>query len=164
MYAFLHTCGSIMLWSRTHNLHLCEEKNICICIFFKHRTSVVFGKQTISFLNDLACRVCKVSGEVQSFSYLIQRLTVCTARNAVSVLGALFLRTVTHIKLFSYYIIIVITTTITITITIIIFMSTTKFLMVSGILLTQLNRAEDLLQSWILFPCCNPGYYFHAAI
>ena len=40
----------------------------------------VFRKQTLSFLKDLACRVHKVSGEVQSFSYLIQRLNSCTAR------------------------------------------------------------------------------------
>ena len=51
-------------------------------------TSGVFGKQTPSFLKDLACRVRKVSGEVLSFSYLIQRLTVAVQRgNAVSILG-----------------------------------------------------------------------------
>ena len=42
----------------------------CIC------TSGVFGKQTISFLKDLTCCVHKVSGEVQSFSYLLQCLAV----------------------------------------------------------------------------------------
>ena len=48
----------------------------------------VFGKQTLSFLKDLACHVRKVSGEVQSFTYLLQRLTVAVQRgNAVSVLG-----------------------------------------------------------------------------
>ena len=51
-------------------------------------TSGVFGKQTLSFLKDLACRVCKVSGEVKSFPYLFQRLAVAIQRgNAVSVLG-----------------------------------------------------------------------------
>ena len=51
-------------------------------------TSGVFGKQTLSFLKDLACRVRKVSGEVQSFTYLLQRLAVAVQRgNAVSVLG-----------------------------------------------------------------------------
>ena len=39
-------------------------------------TSGVFGKQTLQFLNNLACHVCKVSGDVQSFSYLLQRLAV----------------------------------------------------------------------------------------
>ena len=63
-------------------------------------TSGVFGKQTLSFLKDLACRVRKVSGEVKSFPYLLQHLAVAVQRgNAVSVLGtiALFLRTVMHI-------------------------------------------------------------------
>ena len=53
---------------------------------------------------DLACRVCKVSGEVKSFPYLLQRLAVAVQQgNVVSVLGtfsakiALFLRTVMHI-------------------------------------------------------------------
>ena len=46
----------------------------------------VFGKQTLSFLKDLACRVRKVSEEVKSFPYLLQRL------------AALFLRTVMHIN------------------------------------------------------------------
>ncbi|KAL5506559.1 hypothetical protein EMCRGX_G008227 [Ephydatia muelleri] len=51
-------------------------------------TSGVFGKQTLSFLKDLACRVRKVSGEVKSFSYLLQRFAVAVQRgNAVSVLG-----------------------------------------------------------------------------
>ena len=51
-------------------------------------TSGVFGKQTLSFLKDLACRVHKVSGEVKSFPYLLQRLAVAVQRgNAVSVLG-----------------------------------------------------------------------------
>ena len=51
-------------------------------------TSGMFGKQTLSFLNDLACRVRKVSGEVKSFSYLLQHLAVAVQRgNAVSVLG-----------------------------------------------------------------------------
>ena len=51
-------------------------------------TSGVFGKQTLSFLKDLACRVRKVSGEVKSFPYLLQRLAVAVQRgNAVSVLG-----------------------------------------------------------------------------
>ena len=51
-------------------------------------TSGVFGKQTLSFLKDLACRICKASGEVQSFSYLLQLLVVAVQRgNAVSVLG-----------------------------------------------------------------------------
>ena len=36
----------------------------------------VFGKQTLSFLKDLACRVCKVSGEVKSFPYPVQCLAV----------------------------------------------------------------------------------------
>ena len=41
-------------------------------------TSGVFRKQTLSFLKDLACHVCMrlVSGEVQSFPYLLQRLAV----------------------------------------------------------------------------------------
>ena len=39
-------------------------------------TSGVFGKQTLPFLKDLACRVRKVSGEVKSFPYLLQRLAV----------------------------------------------------------------------------------------
>ena len=39
-------------------------------------TSGVFGKQTLSFLKDLACRVRKVSGEVKSYPYLLQRLAV----------------------------------------------------------------------------------------
>ena len=49
----------------------------------------MFGKQkSLSFLKDLACRVCKVSGEVKSFSYLLQRLAVAVQRgNAISVLG-----------------------------------------------------------------------------
>ena len=48
----------------------------------------VFGKQTLSFLKDFACRVHKVSGEVQPFTYLLQRLAVAVQRgNAVSVLG-----------------------------------------------------------------------------
>ena len=42
-------------------------------------TSGVFGKQTISFLKNLACRVRKVSGEVKSFSYLLQHLDVYVA-------------------------------------------------------------------------------------
>ena len=47
-------------------------------------TSGVFGKQTLSFLKDLACRVCKVSGEVKSFLYLLQCLAVAVQRgNAV---------------------------------------------------------------------------------
>ena len=47
------------------------------------------GKQTLSFLKDLACRVCKVSGEVQSFLYLLQCLTVTVQRgNADSVRGS----------------------------------------------------------------------------
>ena len=51
-------------------------------------TSSVFGKQTLSFLKDLACRVRKVSVEVKSFPYLLQRLAVAVQRgNAVSVLG-----------------------------------------------------------------------------
>ena len=33
-------------------------------------TSGVFEKQTLPFLKDLACRVRKVLGEVQFFSYL----------------------------------------------------------------------------------------------
>ena len=46
------------------------------------------GKQTLSFLKDLACCICKMSGEVQSFLYLIQCLAVAVQRgNAVSVLG-----------------------------------------------------------------------------
>ena len=67
----------------------------------------MFGKQTLSFLIDLACRVRKVSGEVQSFSYLIQRLAVAVQRGSAPLLVkiALFLRTVTHYKLFRYYII-----------------------------------------------------------
>ena len=48
----------------------------------------VFGKQALSFLKDIACRVCKVSGGVKSFPYLLQRLAVAVQRgNAVSVLG-----------------------------------------------------------------------------
>eukprot|EP00731_Ephydatia_muelleri_P012448 Em0006g1342a len=43
-------------------------------------TSGVFGKQTLSFLKDLACRVRKVSGEVKSFPYLLQRLAVAVQR------------------------------------------------------------------------------------
>ena len=39
-------------------------------------TSGVFGKQTLSFLKELACHVRKVSGEVKSFPYLLQCLTV----------------------------------------------------------------------------------------
>ena len=51
----------------------------CIC------TLGVFGKQTISFLKDLACCVHKVPGEVQSFSYVLQYLAVAVQRgNAVS--------------------------------------------------------------------------------
>ena len=51
-------------------------------------TSGVFGQQTLSFLKDHVCCVRKVSGEVLSFSYLIQRLTVAVQRgNADSVLG-----------------------------------------------------------------------------
>ena len=51
-------------------------------------TSGVLGKQTLSFLKDLACRVRKVSGEVMSFPYLLQRLAVAVQRgNAASVLG-----------------------------------------------------------------------------
>ena len=51
-------------------------------------TSGVFGKQTLSFLKDRACCVRKVSGEVKSFPYLLQRLTVAVQRgNAASVLG-----------------------------------------------------------------------------
>ena len=51
-------------------------------------TSDVFGKQTLSFLKDLACHVHKVPEEVQSFSYVIQCLTVAVQRgSAVSVLG-----------------------------------------------------------------------------
>ena len=47
----------------------------------------MFGKQTLSFLKDLAC-VHKVSGEVKSFPYLLQCLAVAIQRgNAVSVLG-----------------------------------------------------------------------------
>ena len=58
----------------------------------------MFGKQTLSFLKDLACRVRKVSGEVKSFPYLLQRLAVAVQRgNAVSAKIALFLRTVMHI-------------------------------------------------------------------
>ena len=51
-------------------------------------TSGVFGKQTLSFLKDLACCVRRVSGEVKSFPYLLQCLAVAVQRgNAVSVLG-----------------------------------------------------------------------------
>ena len=51
-------------------------------------TSGVFGKQTLSFLKDLACCICKASREVQSFSYLLQRLAIAVQQgNAVSVLG-----------------------------------------------------------------------------
>ncbi|KAL5500326.1 hypothetical protein EMCRGX_G011871 [Ephydatia muelleri] len=51
-------------------------------------TSGVFGKQTLLFLKDLACRFCKVSGEVKSLPYLLQCLAVAVQRgNAVSVLG-----------------------------------------------------------------------------
>ena len=51
-------------------------------------TSGVFGKQTLSFLKDLACRVYKVSGEVQSYSYLILSLAVAVQRgNAFPVMG-----------------------------------------------------------------------------
>ena len=59
--------------------------------------------KTDSFIPKGSCLSCsyKVSGEVKSFSYLLQRLAVAVQRgNAVSVLGtiALFLRTVTHIN------------------------------------------------------------------
>ena len=51
-------------------------------------TSGVFGKQTLSFLMDLACHVRKVSGEMQFFNYLLQHLAVAVQRgNAFSVLG-----------------------------------------------------------------------------
>ena len=68
-------------------------------------TSSVFGKQTLSFLKGIACRVRKVSGEVKSFRYLLQCLAVAVQRgNAVSALGtiatkiALFSRTLMHIN------------------------------------------------------------------
>ena len=67
-----------------------SEKWTSICMFAPVviETSGVFGKQTLSFLKDLACHVRKVSGEVQSFSYLIQHLAVAIQLgNAVSVLG-----------------------------------------------------------------------------
>ena len=51
-------------------------------------TSGVFGNQILSFLKDVACRLRKVSGEVKSFPYLLQRLAMAVQRgNAVSVLG-----------------------------------------------------------------------------
>eukprot|EP00731_Ephydatia_muelleri_P011681 Em0006g575a len=43
-------------------------------------TSGVFGKQTLLFLKDLACRFCKVSGEVKSLPYLLQCLAVAVQR------------------------------------------------------------------------------------
>ena len=71
--------------------------------------SGMFGKQTLSFLKDLACHVCKVSGEVKSFPYLLQRLTVAVQRgNAVSILSTLlakidlFWKTVTLINYSMY--------------------------------------------------------------
>ena len=74
-------------------------------------TSGMFGKQTLSFLKDLAC-VRKVSGEVKSFPYLLQRLAVAVQRgNAVSVLGTfvsedcLVFETVMHI--FILYVIVI---------------------------------------------------------
>ena len=52
------------------------------------KTSGVFGKQTFSFLKDLACHIRKVSGEVKSFPYRLQHLAVAVQLgNAVSILG-----------------------------------------------------------------------------
>ena len=59
-----------------------------ICAAVVIGTSGVFGKQTISFLQDLACCVCKVSVEVRSFLHLLQPLQVAIWQgNVVSVLG-----------------------------------------------------------------------------
>ena len=51
-------------------------------------TSGVFGPQTHAFLKSLGRRITLATGEVRSFSYLIQRMSVAIQRgNAVSVAG-----------------------------------------------------------------------------
>ena len=64
------------------------ERSLAVAATARHSTPFYYCYYVYSFLKDLACRVHKVSGEVKSFSYLLQCLAVAVQRgNAVSVLG-----------------------------------------------------------------------------
>ena len=47
-------------------------------------TAGPFGPETVSFLRDLGCRLKQVTGEVKSFSYLRQHLSIAVQRGNVA--------------------------------------------------------------------------------
>ena len=59
-------------------------------------TSGVFGAKTMRFVQELGQRLERVTGEVRSINFLIQRLSVAVQRgNSTSVLGTIEFRLLT---------------------------------------------------------------------